>query len=184
MSPEAQSRAELWSGYGIADDQAAILARLKRDPRHILEAPRVEAGQLPANGPPPATQPARVTVPISDYRPNAVELAFDAPAGGLLVLKDVYAPGWEATLDGEPAPVVRVNGLVRGVFVPAAGRHVVRFAYRPPMFVYGAAISILTALLLGALTVVALRRHLASRRLPRPAPPGRADPQTALPHAT
>ena len=49
---------------------------------------------------------------------------------GLLVLSDVNYPGWQATLDGEAAPIVPANYLFRGVFVPA-GEHVVTFRYAP-----------------------------------------------------
>lgn len=152
-SSAAQSRAEFWSGYDVADDQAAILARLKRDPSTILQVPRVEVGQLPSDLPLSATQPARVAVPIVSYRPNAVELTFDAQSAGLLVLKDIFTPGWSATLNGRDAPIVRVNGLVRGVFVPAAGPYTLRFSYQPASFVSGVYLSLATATLLVILLV-------------------------------
>ena len=40
-----------------------------------------------------------------------LELALDSP--GLVVLADVYYPGWELTIDGKPAPIYRVNGAMR-----------------------------------------------------------------------
>ena len=162
-SPQAQSRAELWSGYVVADDQAAILTRLRRDPSAILQAPRVEVSQLPADLPPSAAQPTRAAVPVAAYRPNAVELTFSAESPGLLVLKDVYTPGWSATLNGRDVPIVRVNGLVRGVFVPAAGTYTVRFTYLPASFVAGVYLSLATAALLVA--VVATSRYRRARRL-------------------
>jgi hypothetical protein len=165
-SPEAQSKAELWSGYDVADDQAAILARLKTNPAAIREAPRVEMSQLPPNAPKPADSPSRTAVPIARYSLNEVELSFDASAGGLLVLKDVYAAGWTATIDGSPAPIVRVNGLVRGVFVPSAGQHTVRFTYLPTAFVNGAWLSVATAALLAIITLSAVLKARDGRRQP------------------
>jgi hypothetical protein len=169
-SSEARTRAELWSGYIVADDQAAILARLKRDPSAILQAPMVEIGQLPAELPPSASQPVRAPVPIAAYTPNAVELRFNADAGGLLVLKDVYAAGWSASMNGQDVPVVRVNGLVRGVYVPAAGQYTLRFTYRPASFVSGLYLSLATAALLAILALREVVRRKSARRAPRPDP--------------
>jgi uncharacterized membrane protein YfhO len=48
----------------------------------------------------------------------------------VVVLHDIYYPGWEATVDGKPEPILRTNVLFRGVEVPA-GHHVVEFNFRP-----------------------------------------------------
>ena len=48
----------------------------------------------------------------------------------MLVLSDAYYPGWTATVDGQPAPIYRVDGALRGVIIPA-GFHDVRFQFRP-----------------------------------------------------
>jgi uncharacterized membrane protein YfhO len=56
------------------------------------------------------------------------------------MLADPWFPGWQATVDGRPARMYRANGLVRAVPVPA-GKHRVRFTYRPRAFYWGAWIS-------------------------------------------
>jgi hypothetical protein len=55
----------------------------------------------------------------------------DASSAGLLVVSYGWLDGWQATVDGRDAPVVRTNGLVLGVPVPA-GRHEVRLRFEPP----------------------------------------------------
>jgi uncharacterized membrane protein YfhO len=69
-------------------------------------------------------------VTIAGYSNNSVRLEVTADRDGLLVLHDLYYPGWEATVDGVRVPVVKANILFRGVEVPA-GAHVVEFRFRP-----------------------------------------------------
>jgi len=161
----AERRAELWSTFTVEDDQSTILAQLRADPASIGQAPRVEAAQVGGPAPAPVGQATRVAVPLASYRPNEVVLRFDAPTAGLLVLKDVHAEGWNATLDGEEARVIRVNGLVRGVLIPTTGPHEVRFTYLPEMFVAGALLSPAIAVLLVAAVAAPFARLV--RRRPR-----------------
>ena len=56
--------------------------------------------------------------------------------GGLIVLADRFDAGWQATIDDEPARVLRVNYVLRGVAAPA-GRHAITFTYRPRSFTRG-----------------------------------------------
>lgn len=67
---------------------------------------------------------------------------------GLVVLRDTYDPSWRAEVDGEPAEVARVNGRYRGVALPA-GRHVIRFVYRPRDLTTGLILSMIAATGLG-----------------------------------
>ena len=59
---------------------------------------------------------------------------------GLVVLADSILPGWTATVDGVPAPILATNHLFRGVPAPA-GTHRIRFAYRPRSLALGAALA-------------------------------------------
>ena len=67
---------------------------------------------------------------ITAYTDNDVTLDVDTPAAGVVVLHDVYYPGWTARVDGVDRPVLRTDLLFRGVEVPA-GHHMVEFAYHP-----------------------------------------------------
>jgi uncharacterized membrane protein YfhO len=48
----------------------------------------------------------------------------------LLVLHDLYYPGWSAKIDGKSAPILRAGLLFRAVIVPA-GSHRVIFRFDP-----------------------------------------------------
>lgn len=75
-----------------------------------------------------------------------------------LVLSEVHHPWWRATIDGEPAAVVRANHAMVGVMVPP-GAHVVRLSLRPVSLWAGGAISALALLGLAFFAVLAARRR-------------------------
>jgi len=166
-SLHAAPRAEFWTRAIVVPDQVTAIAELRAAPEQIRGVPRVEAGpglpaRLDALTEGPAAGPVPVT--IAGARPNTVELSVEAPAAGLLVLKDATYPGWSATIDGRAAEILRVNGFARGVYVPEAGRHDVRFEYRPASFVAGTWLTLAVAAFLvlgtawGALSAARRRR--------------------------
>lgn len=67
----------------------------------------------------------------------------NAAGPGLLVLSELAYPGWQATIDGQPAEVETVGGLLRGVRLQP-GKHVVQFLFRPWPVYIGLGISALT----------------------------------------
>jgi hypothetical protein len=73
---------------------------------------------------------AQSKVEIVAYEGERVALDVESDRAGLLVLHDLYYPGWEALVDGRPAPIVKANILFRGVPTPQ-GRHRVEFLFRP-----------------------------------------------------
>jgi hypothetical protein len=86
---------------------------------------------------------ADTTATLQDRADDHVVVTLAAAAPGLLVLTDSYSPDWSVAIDGEPAGLLRVNGIFRGVAVPE-GNHVVEFRYRPTLFYAGAVVSIVS----------------------------------------
>jgi hypothetical protein len=78
-------------------------------------------------------EPERQTIRTGGARPAVV------------VVTDAFFPGWEASVDGAAADVLRVNTVFRGVAVPA-GEHVVEMRYRPRSFQLGVALAFGTLL--------------------------------------
>jgi hypothetical protein len=100
------------------------------------------------------------TATITDYQNDNVSIQ-TAGNGGWLVLSDQNYPGWQATVDGQPQPIIRTDTVFRGVCVPA-GDHVVTFNYHPLSLIIGIAVSVIGWLLWVLLTVLGLlRRHPA-----------------------
>jgi hypothetical protein len=75
--------------------------------------------------------------------PARQEYDVEASGPGELVVRDSFARGWRAWVDGEPTPVRAAEGRYLSVAV-GAGRHRVRFAYSPPGLAAGLVVSALS----------------------------------------
>ena len=135
----AQRTREVWFPGGRPRD-------LRREA--VIETCAVAAEALRAGEDEPsyeAEPPATCHVLFRDAQ--RVDLQVQLARPGLVILNDFYYPGWIATrLDAEGSrervPILRTNRIFRGVWLPA-GRHIVRFQYRPWRFYAGGAISLL-----------------------------------------
>ena len=131
----------------VEGDAVAALLDPGFDPRTQVLLPDARPGGSP--GPPGS---ARVVSRAADV--VVVEAELSAP--GVLVLVEGFDPGWRASVDGRPAPVLRANVLFRAVRL-APGRHEVRFTYRPAAATLGAGSSAAGLLLAAALAWLARR---------------------------
>jgi hypothetical protein len=94
-------------------------------------------------------------------RDDAARVAIAATGPGILVLDDRGAPGWYATVDGAPTPVLRVDGILRGVLL-SPGEHQVIFSYRPAGFWLGVPVALIAAVALLILIASATGRYSGS----------------------
>jgi hypothetical protein len=129
-------------------DEEAALARLSQDGfdlRRVAVVNEVnEVNEDPGLSLPGPTDGS--TARVTRFSPSELVVDVEAVADGLLVLSEVSYPGWRASIDGVPASLLRANGLLRGVPIPA-GRHTVRVWY--------ASTSVRLGLVISALTVIA-----------------------------
>jgi hypothetical protein len=88
-------------------------------------------------------QPSVPSGRVTRLLATTVDVSFTADCDRLLVFTDSWAPGWSATIDGVPIPVLRVNNAIRAVMAPA-GEHSLVWHYRPRFLV-----PLLTLLALG-----------------------------------
>jgi hypothetical protein len=125
------------AGHASPVDSDQILDQDELPEFDRAEEALIDAGSMPLltgalgttasdTGPTGPTGTARIVA----YNRNSVSIEVQAERPGILVLHDIYYPGWEVTVDGETKPLLRANLLFRGVEVPQ-GRHRVEFAFRP-----------------------------------------------------
>lgn len=136
-----------------SDEEAiSLLLHNSLDPRTsiaVLDGPSLDGdSSLPWQVKRIVDEPERV---VSDVH-------LEAP--GYLVLSDTDYPGWHATVDGAPVPILRANGLIRAVYL-TPGDHRVDFIFRPTSLTRGLACS-------GAALALWLAAWMAASRLRRP----------------
>jgi hypothetical protein len=151
--PDAMPRAWLAGAYEVTNDPVARLNEPDFDYRAVvlLDAP-------------PPSEPAGASgeVTVIEEGANRVTLHVEADEAALLVYSGTYYPGWSADVDGAPAQVLRADGVLRAVCLPA-GEHTVTMRFRPASLALGALVT-LTALALVAAAFAGVVRDWRRRK--------------------
>ena len=96
---------------------------------------------------------AEPTPRFTHYGAGRMRIEVSPAADGLLIVSDLFYPGWKATVDGRAVEILRANYLLRAVPV-AAGKHVVEMRYEPESFRIGLILSVLGCLVVAGLVWV------------------------------
>ena len=134
-----------------ASARPGTLASADFDPRAS-----VILSEQPALPPSPA---ASGTATVVTHQPDRLSLDVQASAQAILVVSELYYPGWRATVDGADTPIYRADHALRAVLVPA-GHHSVEMVFDPLSFRAGAIISLAA---IAAAAVVLLRAAWRAR---------------------
>ena len=70
------------------------------------------------------------TVELTGYEPNQLTYQVNSATGGVLVLSDIYYPGWTAEVDGTEVEIGRVNYVLRALRL-TPGSHQVVLSFFP-----------------------------------------------------
>ena len=124
QNPWAMGNAWMAEQVVMADDADAELMNLemlKEHPRTAIFGKQQDIKATLKTG----TGEIRLTA----YEANA--LSYEAETtGGVALFSDIYYPGWQCTIDGQPAEVLRANYVLRAVVLPA-GKHTIEFRFDP-----------------------------------------------------
>lgn len=145
---------------------------LWRDPNRTVYDPKrivwVDSEDRQALAPllPGGTTARGETVKVVKHEPHRVELEATLERPGMVVLADIYYPGWTLKVDGKTAPIFRANRMMRGAALPAGTFRLV-YTYEPKSFRIGLIVSCVGLALVGIMGVVtALRPHGPGRGYP------------------
>lgn len=119
----------------------------------VATLPDLRYSAIVSNAPEPHIYLQKADVSLIRYRSNTTELHVHAVDRGLIVTSDVAWPGWNARWNGASLPLVTVNGLFVGVFVPA-GNGMLRLEYQAPGLMGASIVSAVTALLIAIAVAV------------------------------
>jgi Bacterial membrane protein YfhO len=124
------------------DQEMAALTTLDPATTAVVDAgkfPAVKAG---------AIDPGAGAISLTSYEPEKLTYAANLTNPAVAVFSEIYyADGWNAYLDGKPAPYFRANYLLRAMQLPA-GQHTVEFRFEPKEYAIGNTVSLISSILL------------------------------------
>lgn len=123
-NPRAMPRV-LFARRAVVADFEAMIAAGRWPEADLTDTVVLEAAAAGGSG---ERRPG--TARIAAWHHGEVVLEVDSPDGGWVVLHDPWQPWWRASVDGQPAEILKANVLFRAVAV-APGRHQVRFSFTP-----------------------------------------------------
>ena len=97
------------------------------------------------------------SVSLTGYEANRLTYKVRSQEGGVVVLSEIYYPGWTCTVDGEPTGIARANYVLRAIKVPA-GEHEVVMSFDPQTVhitetIAYASLAVLALMLVGLIVV-------------------------------
>jgi hypothetical protein len=122
--PRAKFYTDWQAGLGDAQTLQQLRAPEWDPTRQVLISEAI-AGTPPS----PTVGPSEAS--ITRYAPKHITVKTRSTTPGILLLNDRWHPDWKVTVDGQPAPLLRANFLMRGVAV-AAGEHTIEYRFDPP----------------------------------------------------
>jgi hypothetical protein len=113
-----------------ADDDQAIesLNAADFDPWTVAVLPPGSKSSLPPGGGRPG-----IAARVVEAAPGRLILDVTPGGDGLLVVSQIYYPGWEARVDGDKVPIYRTDYLLQGILVRADSRRV-ELSYHLPLW--------------------------------------------------
>lgn len=105
----------------------------------------------------------RGRIELLRIEPDRLELHVETDTPALLVMSEVFYPGWQARLNDRPVPIYRTNFAFRSVEIPP-GSHILTMTFRPASLAMGLALAVIAlGGVLGAAGWAKIRRALRGR---------------------
>lgn len=100
------------------------------------------------------------TICLTSYEPNRLIYKTSSPKDGVVVFSEIYYPGWQATIDGQPADIARADYILRIMNVPG-GEHTIEMWFDPQSIhiTESIAYAALALLLIGVMVLLWMERR-------------------------
>jgi hypothetical protein len=136
------------SSLSVCEDDATVLRNLRTEAPGV-QVTRAELVRQGLGAEMPSTLEPSTETALTTARPapSRLEVQLVNQAAGWVIVREQWAPDWSALVDGQPAPVVRVNHALRAIPVPEGARSVT-LRYEARQLRLGAVVSLLAALVL------------------------------------
>lgn len=111
------------------DEEIDILCGLNTKNVAVIDGSRfeVETADFDASG----------SIEMVSYAPNRLVYRANTTSEAMAVFSEIYYPeGWVARIDGQEAPILRANYVLRALQVPA-GQHEIVFTFEPAIYAVG-----------------------------------------------
>jgi hypothetical protein len=131
--PTARGQARILFAVRVFDDDSAAAAAVR-------QGANLDSVVILDTAPSLAIAGGSGTATITRYDAATIEADVNATAPGILLFSEIWYPAWRADVDGMATPVMRADGALRAVAVPA-GTHHVRMVYASGTARTGAAIA-------------------------------------------
>jgi uncharacterized membrane protein YfhO len=95
---------------------------------------------------------------------DVITYSFNAATNQFAIFSEVYYPaGWKAYIDNKEAPIVKTDYVLRGLAVPA-GKHDIRFEFKPVGYYKGKGITSIFSIVLILLVAIGVFMEWRNRK--------------------
>jgi hypothetical protein len=87
------------------------------------------------------------TINLIENKNDYIQYQSSSATNQFAVFSEIYYPrGWNATVDGKKAEIIKTNYTLRGLALPA-GKHKIEFKFEPKAFVIGDRVTMIASIL-------------------------------------
>lgn len=104
------------------------------------------------------------TIQLKEFKPNYLKYASSNTNDGLAVFSEVYyEQGWNAYVNGNLVPHLRVNYVLRALEIPK-GNHTIEFKFEPEVIKTGSTLALASSAIFGILLFLAMFYEIKQRK--------------------
>ncbi len=163
LNPEAFGNAWLVNGIKYVDNANQEMQAL--DNTDLKDTAVVEKKYQPQINQAPVPD-SSAFIKLKQNLNDKIDYTFHSTTPQFAVLSEVYYPlGWNAYIDGNKTDYIKVNYVLRGMYVPA-GDHEIEFRFEPKSFNTGRTITIIANIIVFLAMIAAIAFYVRRKRKP------------------